>query len=61
MFADCSGIIISINVNISNIPELSRLFVYLGVLVKFFRTWGAEKIAGLWFSRGISTQADTMS
>ena len=61
MFADCSGIIISINVNMSNIMELSRLFVYQGGLVKFFRTWGTEKIAGLWFSRGMSTQADTMS
>ena len=45
----------------SNILELSRIFVYLGELVNFFKTWGTEKTAGLRFARGISTQADTMS
>ena len=34
------------------ILELSRLFVCLGGLAKFFSAWGAEKIAGLWFALG---------
>ena len=43
-----------------------RAFACLGGLVKIFSAWGrggggAEKIAGLWFARGISTQADSMS
>ena len=33
-----------------NILELSRLFVCLGGLNKFFEVWGTEKIAGLWFT-----------
>ena len=45
----------------SNILELSRLFVYLWGLANFLRTWGTEKIDGLWFARGIRTQTDTMS
>ena len=44
----------------SNILELSGLFVFLGGLVKFFSAWG-NRIAWLWFPwAGISTQADTM-
>ena len=47
--------------------ELLGLFVCLGGLIKFFSAWGGgggrgggtEKVAGLWFARGISTQADT--
>ena len=55
MFVDCSEIIIVLLLNMSNILELSRLFVYLGGLVNFFRTWGTEKIAGSWFAREITT------
>ena len=47
--------------NVSNKLELSRLFVCLGQLTKFFSTSGdTEKIAGLRFAREISTQAGTM-
>ena len=38
--------------------ELSGLFVCLEGLIKFFSAWGTETIAGLWFARGSSTQAD---
>ena len=41
--------------NMSDILGLSRLFVCLKDLLK------TEKITGLWFARGISTQADTFS
>ena len=40
--------------------ELSGLFVCLEGLIKFFSAWGTETIAGLWFARGSSTQADTV-
>ena len=39
---------------------LSGLFVCLRGLAKIFSAWGREEIAGLWFTRGISTKADTM-
>ena len=28
---------------------------------KFFNVWRIEKIAGLWFAKGISTQTDTVA
>ena len=34
--------------------------MYWNYLEFFFSAWGTEKIARLWFDRGISTQADTM-
>ena len=37
--------------------ELSGLFVCLGGLVKTSKPEGTEEIAGLWFTRAISTQA----
>ena len=45
--------------------ELPGLFVFLGGkgILKFFSAWGGGgtvKIAGLWFARGIRTQADIM-
>ena len=43
-----------------NMLELSGLFVCLEGLIKFFSAWGTETIAGLWFARGSSTQADTV-
>ena len=62
MFVDCSGIIISITVKHEQHIGIIKAFVYLGGgLVNFFRIWGTEKIDGLWFARGISTQANTMS
>ena len=66
MFVGCSEISISVTVkHVQNNGLISRLFVYLGELAKFFSVWGPEKIAGLWFAfgeggGGISTQADTM-
>ena len=38
--------------NICNTLKLSGLFVCPGELARFFRAWGKEKIAGLWFVRG---------
>ena len=61
MFVDCSGIIISITVKHEQHIGIIKAFVYLEGLVNFFRTWWTEKIDGLWFARGISTQANTMS
>ena len=61
MFVDCSGIIISITVKHEQHIGIIKAFVYLGGLVNFFRTWWTEKIDGLCFARGISTQANTMS
>ena len=46
--------------NMSNTLELSGLFVCLGQLIKFFSTSRDRKIAGLWFARGVSTQAGTI-
>ena len=43
-----------------NMLKLSELFVCLEGPIKFFSAWGTEKVAGLWFGRGISTKADTM-
>ena len=44
--------------------ELPGFFVFLGGkrVLKFFSAWGGGtvKIAGLWFARGIRTQADIM-
>ena len=44
--------------NMCNILELSGLFVYQRGLVHIFSIWETEKIDGLWFARGISTQSD---
>ena len=61
MFVDCSRTKIILLSNMINILELSRLCVYLGGLAIFFRILGIEKMAELWFARGISAQADTTS
>ena len=46
--------------NMFKVLGLSGLFVCLRGLAKIFSAWGTEEIAGLWFTRGISTKADTM-
>ena len=51
MFVGCPEISISIIAYMWNILELSRLFVCLGELVKFFSAWWGG-ISGLWFARG---------
>ena len=40
--------------------ELSGLFVFPWDLLSFSVLWATEKIAGLWFARGVSTQTGTM-
>ena len=53
MFVGCSEFSISVTVkHVKNNGLISRLFVYLGELAKFFSVWGPEKIAGLWFAFG---------
>ena len=53
VFVGCSEISISVTVkHVQNNGLISRLFVYLGELAKFFSVWGPEKIAGLWFAFG---------
>ena len=64
MFVGCFEISTSIiDKHIQNIGTI-RAFCLPGGPVKIFITLrgrgGTEEIAGLWFARGISTQADTM-
>ena len=40
--------------------ELSGLFIFPWDLLSFSVPWATEKIAGLWFARGVSTQTGTM-
>ena len=53
MFVGCSEIIMFL-LNMCNMLEFSGLFVCPGGLIKFFSAWGTEKVAGLWFARGIN-------
>ena len=58
MFAGCSEISISVIVKHVNYQGFLSAW---GDLLCFPVPGGSEKIAGLWFARGISTQPDTMT
>ena len=60
MFVDCSAIIISIIVKDEPYIGIIEAFCLPEGTYYSFRTW-RKKIAGLWFAKGISTQADNMS
>lgn len=52
---------ISISVTVEHVQHVGIIIVFLpGERVRFSVPGGTEKIAGMWFGRGIITQADTM-
>ena len=61
MFVGCFDI--SINVIVKHVQHVRILWAFCLLrgmgFGKFVNVWGIEKIAGLWFARGISTQTDT--
>ena len=62
MFAVCSEI--SIKVIVKHVQHVGIIWTCSlpgADLLSFLVPWATEKIAGFWFARGISTQADTMS
>ena len=59
MFVGCSYI--SFILNMCKVLQIIRAFCLpWGDLLSFSRPGGTEKIAGLQFARGVTTQADTM-
>ena len=61
MFVSCSEISISgIGKYVKHVGIIRAFCLPGGDLLSFSRPGGTEKIAGLWFARGISTQADTI-